>query len=202
MKQPALVTGTLVLVALLAWLGFRMATPSHDEVMNKAVASSEPPLPPPTTTNTDATEVFQRAFWKRPTEEDHILHAERREWADADVLDRWQWFIEVDPSEPLARYLNEQNPFSLSEPKGKVTLPGEPRPEWFPDTAEGFTAKQSMDGLMLFLIQPDNGRLFATSQGRGFAKPAAVPPSPPRPVQSSSAPGRLPTTPPPLPKKP
>lgn len=202
MKRPLLWAVPVLAAILLVWLGLRMAAP--DDVSARLdPTSASAPLPPPTTTQTDPTEVFKRAFWKRPTDEDKILHAERQEWADEDGLDRWQWFIAVDPSEDLARYLNEQNPFSLTEPKGAVALPREQVPEWFPDSAEGFGVRQSLDGQMIFLTDADSGRLFATSQGRGFAKPAEMTPRVSAPaVQAASIPGRLPNSPPPLPKKP
>ena len=155
-------------------------------------------LPPPTSTNTNATEVFQRAFWKRPTENDNILHAERREWADGDGVDRWQWFIAVDPSVELARYLHEQNPFSMSSPKAAVVLPKDQLPEWFPTSPEDYTVQQTADGQMTFLVDPESGRLFATSQGRGFAKAVEMPAA--APATSAPPQGRLPTTRPPTPK--
>lgn len=189
----------LVIVAALAggaWFFTRPRIGSSEEVAKPAAKS----LPPPTSTNTNVTEVFQRAFWKRPTDDDKILHAVRREWADGDGVDRWQWFIAVDPSVELARYLNEQNPFSMSAPKSAVVLPTEQVPEWFPSSADGFKVQQTADRQMIFLIEPDSGRLFATSQGRGFAKAAEVPVSAPK--TSTQAQGRLPTTPPPTPKDP
>lgn len=201
MKPSTTVVGALSAAVLLAWLAFYMASPKAGRG-DQASTRQSPALPPPTSTNTDAVQVFQRAFWKRPTEKDQILHAERREWADADGVDLWQWFIAVDPSDELARYLKEQNPFSLGPPQGKVRLPEGSRPQWFSTSADGFTVRQSQDGQMLFLIQPDTGRLFATSQGHGFAKSVEVAPSR-RPVaQNSATPGRLPATPPPNPNKP
>ena len=188
-----------VIVAALAggaWFFARHRIGPSEDAPKSAAKS----LPPPTSTNTNVTEVFQRAFWKRPTENDKILHAERREWADGDGVDRWQWFIAVDPSVELARYLNEQNPFSMSAPKDVVVLPAEQVPEWFPKSADGFTVQQTADRQMIFLFELDSGRLFAASQGRGFAKAAEVPVATPK--TSAQAQGRLPTTPPPTPKDP
>jgi hypothetical protein len=200
MKRPIVLAIALVTAVLVIWLGVRMTrdeTTPHVPELKEGV----PALPPPTTTSTDAEEVFKRAFWKRPTENDHILHAERREWADGDGVDRWQWFIAVDPSEELARYLNEQNPFSLGELRGKVAIPAQPRPKWFPSSADSFTARQSQDGQMLFLMESESGRIYATSQGRGFAK-AVDAASPTAPVQKSAGNGsRLPNTPPALPEE-
>lgn len=149
----------------------------------------------PTTTHTEASEVFKRAFWKRPTPEDKILHAERREWADEDGVDRWQWFIAVDPSPEFASYLFGQNPFSLIEPDEGAAMPIHRVPEWFPKSAKALEIRQSPDGAMLILTDPDSGRLFATAQGHGFAKAVEMPT--PSPAQSSPASGRIPTTPPP-----
>lgn len=201
MNRSTMIAGVLAAVVLLAWLGFRMASPKAHPG-GSSLSRTDLAIPPPTSTNTNAVEVFQRAFWKRPTEKDQILHAERREWADGDGVSRWQWFIAVDPSEELGRYLNEQNPFSLSQPKGIVALLDDPRPEWFPKSAEGFAVRQSLDGQMLFLTQTETGRLFATSQGRGFAKPVEISPSRSPVAQSSAATGRLPSTPPPNPNQP
>ena len=195
MKRPLVLAIALPTAALAVWFGIRM---TQEEVISPVSDPVEkaPDFPPATSTSTDAEEVFKRAFWKRPTDGDRILHAERREWTNADGVDRWQWFIAVDPSEELARYLNEKNPFRLSEPRGKVAIPTPPRPEWFPVTAEGFKVRQSRDGNMLFLTHRESGRLFATSQGRGFAKAVEV--TPPAAPQSNGSgnPGRLPLTPP------
>lgn len=201
MKRSTVIAGALSAALLLAWLGLRMASsPARSGSLSPLQPNAV--VPPPTSTNTDPVQVFQRAFWKRPTGKDQILHAERREWVAGDGLERWQWFIAVDPSDELARYLHEQNPFSLSEPKGKVTLPEEPRPSWFPSSADGFTVRQSIDGQMLFLTQVDTGRLFATSQGHGFAKPVEISPSHSPAALNSATAGRLPTTPPPNPNQP
>lgn len=188
----------VVVVALAggAWFFTRGAADSTAEAPVEPVRS----LPPPTSTNANATEVFQRAFWKRPTENDKILHAERREWADGDGVDRWQWFIVVDPSAELAGYLHEQNPFGMSAPKEPVVLPSEQVPEWFPKSADGFVVQQTSDRQMIFLLEADSGRLFATSQGRGFAKAVERPVAAPK--TSAQPPGRLPTSPPPQPNRP
>jgi hypothetical protein len=195
----ALIIGLLA-ITLSVWLWFYL-TGEGDVPLPPKPGPVAPVLPPPTNTTTDAIEVFQRAFWKRPTETDHILHAERREWADEEGVDRWQWFIAVEPSDELARYLNEQNPFSLIETSGEIALPVQPIPKWFPAKADGFTARQSQDGQMLILSDLKTGHLYATSQGRGFAKPVDVMrPSAPA-SRSSGNPGRLPTTPPPVPEE-
>ena len=191
----------LIFVVVVALVGAAwFFTRNRVELSTDAPEVARKSLPPPTSTNTNVTEVFQRAFWKRPTENDKILHAERREWADGDGVDRWQWFIAVDPSVELARYLKEQNPFGMSVPKEAVALPTEQVPEWFPKSAAGFTVQQTADRQMIFLFEPDSARLYATSQGRGFAKAVEVPVAAPK--ASAQPQGRLPTTPPPTPKDP
>ncbi|MFT5191293.1 MAG: hypothetical protein ACI9DF_006049 [Verrucomicrobiales bacterium] len=57
----------------------------------------------PTVADEAAIEVFQRAFWKRPTSEDKILHAERREWTGDDGQLQWHWFLVVELSPELGR---------------------------------------------------------------------------------------------------
>jgi hypothetical protein len=54
----------------------------------------------PTKTMTDAEEIFKRAFWRRPENDDKLLHALRHEWSDADGLQRWQWFLVVNTTKP------------------------------------------------------------------------------------------------------
>lgn len=188
------------LLAAVVWLAWRAADAGRQAAADSAPISWQGA--PPTLTLNDAEEIFKKAFWRRPMPDDQILNAERREWSDEDGLQRWQWFIAVDPSDELARYLHEQNPFSLSEPKGKVTLPEDPRPSWFPSSTDGFTVRQSIDGQMLFLTQADTGRLFATSQGQGFAKPVEISPSQSPAARNSATAGRLPATPPPNPNQP
>ena len=82
----------IAVAVLLASLGYYVLVPHHAPL---ELPAASPAYEPPTTTISDATEVFQKAFWKRPTAADKILNAERREWADADGVKRWQWFIAV-----------------------------------------------------------------------------------------------------------
>lgn len=184
---------TLIAAALVAGLGWRLASnqshPSHrtDETHESA--------PPPSTTTSDPTEVFQRAFWKRPTAEDRILHAERREWSGDDGVERWQWFLEVEPSRALAEHLFERNAFGLSKMSspttGLVDVPG-----WFPrEPGTSAIYQDPQGGMILFR---DGNRLFATGSGGGFV--AGVRPT----TQRASAGlagnhGRLPNSHPPIP---
>lgn len=155
-----------------------------------------PPLRP-TYTEKDAAEVFKRAFWKRPTENDKILHAVRREWADAEGIQKWQWFIAVEPSDQLAGYL-KQNPFRLNSPKGKTMLPTE-APEWFPKSGRDFEVQRRSNGEMIIMIEKESGRLYAFGQGFGFAEGGETPEASPVGNEPGTT-GRLPTNPPPTPK--
>ena len=54
----------------------------------------------------DPLTVFQKAFWRRPEDEDLMLHAERREWSTkADVVRHWQWFIACRPGPEMLDWL-------------------------------------------------------------------------------------------------
>lgn len=143
----------------------------------------------------DPAEVFRRAFWQPPGTGDKILHAERREWTDADGLKRWQWFLVVEPSPGLVKYLREDNAFGLV--RGSAGLLDREAPGWFvfkPDDFSMFRSPHS--GMRLMFSKADNV-LYATDSGRGFTKGA---PEPARQAAPPSASGRLPTTPPPISK--
>ena len=66
-------------------------------------------------TDTDPGEIFQRAFWRSPSADDRIVHAERREWSNDDNgVRHWEWFLEVEPGDKLVSWLREENPFRLA----------------------------------------------------------------------------------------
>ena len=92
----------VILCLPLAWLGWHSEPPPQESRHPHAPTTNQVP---PTTTTTANAEVFQKAFWKRPTDDDRILHAERREWSGEDGISRWQWFIAVQPSRQLTAYL-------------------------------------------------------------------------------------------------
>ncbi|MEO0447121.1 MAG: hypothetical protein AAF191_13695 [Verrucomicrobiota bacterium] len=113
----------------------------------------------------DPVEVFQSAFWRRPGEQDEILHAERRHWLDEGEVSKWQWFLEVRPSQELVHYLRDRNAFSLSPLEaGRFVAHA---PQWFRYPSEGATAFGVSSGEM-YLVFCADGRLFATGQGAGF----------------------------------
>jgi hypothetical protein len=161
-------------------------------------AANLPSANPPTATLTDPVEVFQKAFWKRPAAADTILHAERREWSDANGLTQWQWFIAVQPSPELVKHLREDNAFGL--------VPGTRWPElkdapsWFSPGAESGQVLRSPSGSMLLWFRQSDGQLFATDAGGGFRPGAPVPAG--AAAATALTTGRLPDGPPPNPLKP
>ena len=151
---------------------------------------------PPTATLTDPVAVFQKAFWKRPTGDDEITHAERHEWSDAEGVTKWQWFIEVKASPDLVKYLQQENAFGLIPAASAQLL--EERPGWFRFDPGEVSVMKSPRGRMQLIFSTKNNTLYATDSGAGFqrgapepaaAATAAVPPA-----------GRLPNTSPPTPK--
>ncbi len=166
---------------------------------NSSPAPADSPVsqrpPTPAAVTIEPAELFRRAFWQRPGTGDKILHAERREWTDADGLKRWQWFLVVEPSPELVKYLREDNAFGLV-PGSAGSLNPEP-PSWFvfkPDEFSIFRAPHS--GMRLMFSKTEN-LLYATDSGQGFTKGAPEPAKKPAPPSAS---GRLPTTPPPVSK--
>ena len=149
----------------------------------------------PTTTVTDAQEIFKRAFWRPPGKHDEILHAERHEWRDADGLQRWQWFLAVQASPELIKNLRDDNAFGLV-PGSAISLNPE-APDWFVFKPDDFSIFQSPHSGMRLMFSKTDNTLYATDSGRGFTKGA---PEPLKQVPQPPAPGRLPTTPPPTPK--
>ena len=159
------------------------------------------PAPTPETTPGETLEksfppelVFRRAFWRRPTPEDRILHAARREWSDTQGVTRWQAFLAVEPGLALRDWL-ATNPFSLATvPALSSEIPNPP--EWFPKNFEGLTIQQSPIGNMVILTAPGGSPVYFTDHGKGFARTAETP----VPVPPATAPAnRLPNSPPPIP---
>ena len=96
---------------------------------------------------TDARQVFRRAFWRNPGAQDRILEALRREWSDEHGVQRWDWYIVVDLSPELCAYLLEHNPFQLTRRTHARAL--EHVPDWFPQSTAGWTSCQSIGAEML-----------------------------------------------------
>lgn len=156
--------------------------------------------PPPSITINDPATVFQKALWKRPTAADKILHAERREWkdADADAVSRWQWFLEVEPSPAIVRYLREENAFRLKSCQ-TITLPADVPPWFIRDTKNARILSEPGGGMQLIFTAGD-AKLYAMGRGGGF-HPGA-PEKPPGLAQAPAAAGRIPLEAPPSHPKP
>lgn len=187
-------------VAAVAFLGWWLASPETRSDRSYETYSPHASQPPPTSTLNDATEVFQKAFWKRPTADDRILHAQRREWADAQGLKKWQWFIEVEPSADLVRHLITDNAFSLAQTRSGWRKPAADLPAWFAQPSEGQQVLANQSGSFTLIYDKEANRLLATDSGGGFRPGAPERPSP-APAPSVAA-GRLPLTSPPNPPKP
>lgn len=121
----------------------------------------------------DHTAVFQRAFWRRPAADDRILHAERRDSLDGSSgVEKWQWFIAVQPSPAFREWFFKDNPFELvpvapDAPAPELASP----PAWFPPAAEltRLARHRNREGRYLVFHDLANNRLYATDAGGGFA---------------------------------
>jgi hypothetical protein len=180
----------IALIVILAGIGAYFYQPTLDP---GAVEPPFKPLDPPTSTLIDPVEVFQKAFWKRPTIGDNILHAERREWADSAGVKRWEWFIEVEPSPELVKYLREDNAFSLV-PVATVSSVSD-SPTWFQFKPEDVETLAGPQGKMQLFFSKSKPRLYATDGGGGF-QPGVPEAAPPRPSEKATN-GRIPATSPP-----
>jgi len=83
----------------------------------------------------DAADVFRRAFWRQPSKDDLITHAERREWSETSgqQLRRWQWFLELTPAPELLESLRDEAKFGLvPTPTPRSWSVHAPPPRWFP----------------------------------------------------------------------
>lgn len=183
------------LLAIAGWLALRLLDRSQQGAEELAPISWQ--SSDPTQILSDANEVFKKAFWRRPSAEDEIIHAERHEWRDAENLDRWQWFIEVRASAGLVEYLRDDNVFGLVPTS---TLPEiAEAPSWFRLNPAQFVLYAAPHGGMRLMFSKEGNTLYAMGSGRGFTKGL---PEPAPASQEAPFPGRLPTTLPPIPNSP
>lgn len=167
-----------------------------------SIAHIGPATPPPDHVTTDSAAIFKKAFWRDPSPEDHIAHAERREWRDGQGVTRWEWFLEVAASPALVKYLRDDNAFGLLPVSEKPSALPETRPAWFdfnPIETDAFTSRTGK--LRLHFSKKDN-KLYASNAGQGFQRGAPAPATASTEaaaVTRPAPPGRLPTTPPPIP---
>ena len=128
--------------------------------------------------NWPAEEVFRRGFWRKPSPADRIVNGERIEWSDDEGVNRWQWFLQVEPSADLLRDLRDPAVFGVvpvSQPRTWMSE-GAAVPAWFPKQSkegESEVHQHPSSGLTL-LYQARDNTLFATDSGAGFAAPAVA----------------------------
>ncbi len=195
MKKLFSILAVLAAASLL-WLGWRWMEGRQPPLDEPSVVSWQGD--PPTKIENEPVKIFQRAFWASPTEDDRILHAERREWSNAEGTQKWQWFLVVKPSPTLIKRLRDDNAFGLTAAPSVAGIAN--APEWFAfDASESVVMKSKSPVSNMQLIFSKNGKsLHATDSGLGF-RPGAPDPVTSAPPPSSPAPGRLPVTPPPTP---
>jgi hypothetical protein len=184
-------------ISAVTWLALSRWIPLADTVAPEKPGPIAWQQGAPTDTLTDSEEIFKRAFWRRPGNDDHIQHAERHEWREAAGLERWQWFLVVRASPELIKHLRDDNAFGLV-PASVVPVVSE-APAWFRFKPEDVTVLQARHAGMRLMFSKSDNTLYATDSGRGFTKGAPEPVEPAAPL-SAPAPGCLPTTPPPTPK--
>ena len=176
------------LLVLLLWLGYRWLDGPHVDPPSKTVWKKDAP----TSIQNDPVKIFQRAFWASPTSEDKILHAERREWSGPDGVQKWQWFLVVEPSPALLKRLRDDNSFGLIPAPSATDIVNPPN--WFGFKREEVSVLKSPQAKLQLIFSKDNRTLYATDSGLGFRAGA---PEPFKPAPQAPIPGRLPTTPPP-----
>ena len=185
--------GGVAAVLILGWLTVSRLSPPAPAAAPVKPSDISWRQEEPSTTVTDAEEIFKRAFWRRPSKEDQILHAERHEWSDEDGLQRWQWFMVVKASPKLIKDLRDDNAFGLVPGSSGPLIPE--APVWFVFKPDNFSTFQSpQTGLRLMFSKGDN-TLYATDSGRGFTKGA---PEPAKSARQGSGAERLPARMPPF----
>jgi hypothetical protein len=195
MRRRVVIVVTLLAVLLL-WLVWRWQDGRRKPpVSQPSVAVSK--VVPPTKVDHDPVKVFQRAFWASPTDDDEILHAERREWSDAQGVRKWQWFLVVEPSAALLKRLRDDNAFGLAPASSAADIADAPK--WFAFDANEIVVMKSPSSEMQLIFSKGGKVLHASDSGLGF-RPGAPEPAKQAPPSSAPTPGRLPSTPPPTPK--
>lgn len=187
--------GILIIVSLLlAWVGWHLVSSNQPDSPQTHIIHASDELAAPTIF-IDPAEVFQKAFWRRPSAEDLILGAERKEWSNEEGVSRWYWNLTVKPSEALVNYLITNNAFMLVRSNSPVESCD--LPEAIANYSEGFETYSDASRKFVLLWNKQENLLHATDSGTGFLpgapEPAAAPPVARHPE------GRLPTTPPPSP---
>jgi hypothetical protein len=195
MRRRVVIVVTLLAVLLL-WLVWRWQDGRRKPPVEQPSLEA-PKVDPPTKVESDPVKVFQRAFWASPTDDDEILHAERREWSDTQGVRKWQWFLVVEPSAALLKRLRDDNAFGLAPASSAADIADAPK--WFAFDAKEIVVMKSPSSEMQLIFSKGGKLLHATDSGLGF-RPGAPEPAKQAPLSSAPAPGRLPSTPPPTPK--
>jgi hypothetical protein len=172
MKAILLITAVAATLALIGW---HLATPDPPDPPDQTDQSDPPDLPDLTLQTTrEKAEIFRRAFWRDPTPDDQILHAERREWLnEKDSVRQWQWFIAIKPGPALTTWLREQNPFSLAKSETARLQTRSSVPSWFPKNPGDHEVHQSPTGGMTLVFDHKRNLLYATDTGHGFTLAAS-----------------------------
>lgn len=193
MRKPWLILVPLLAVSV--WRVWLSDAPGPEPSLAPAAVTWQGAAP--TLTLTDGEEIFKKAFWRRPTAGDEILHAVRHEWSDEGGLLRWQWFLVVKASPGLIQYLRDDNAFGL------VISPSSPviaeAPAWFRYDPEKVLRLQSPQSALQLIFSNHDSTLHATASGLGFTRGA---PEPPSAVQGAPSPSRIATSLPPRPNPP
>ena len=193
MKPLHLLVPVALVLATAGFVAWRMTPRDPQQVQEKAKAPVAEPGPAPDAISVDPAEVFQRAFWKRPSAEDRILHAERREWGEEGRVTRWQWFLEVEPSPALLGYLRDENAFRMTKQQ-EAKVPSH-APSWFTRDTQGMQVMASRDGIMQVIFTDGDKKLYAIASGGGFQ--AGEPEKLLDPPADTPNQNRLPNSPPP-----
>jgi hypothetical protein len=183
------------LLVLLSWFGWRWSDSLRSSQVDKssvAVLKGDAP----TRIEHEPVKIFQQAFWASPTSEDIILHAERREWSGADGLEKWQWFLLLEPSPALLKRLRDDNAFGLFPAASAASIRN--APDWFRFNDDEVSVLKSPQAKLQLIFSKNHRTLYATDTGLGFrpGAPESIKPTP----QPTSVQRRLPTTPPPRPQ--
>lgn len=161
-----LCTGALIFMSWLLW---------QDDSANAAptTASHLAAADKPSAVSHDEEEIFRRAFWRRPSAEDRILHAERREWTDDQGVKKWQWFIKIQASPKLVKFLREDNPFDVV-PAASGPMIDNP-PTWFTPNYDDSDTMVSKKGKLMMSFSRQESLVFAADFGYGFRTGAPEP---------------------------
>ena len=149
--------------------------------------------------NPEWVNVFQRTFWRTPSEADSIVNAGRREWTGEDGIKCWESFILVKASPGLLKYLRDDNAFGLVASTSVEPVPN--APDWFTCKPADATCLRAPTGRMRLFFSKTSPLLYATASGGTFRP--GVPESPTAPATGSRvSEGRLQSAPPPIPSHP